>query len=68
MQKRAELIGARYAISERFVDQMGFPEKLLESAGIPSNCKMMSLNSFVAWVHSMFSAEEALKVGSIRTH
>lgn len=47
MQKRAELMGAGYAILKWFADPMHFAMGLFESVGIPSNCKSIRLHAFI---------------------
>lgn len=51
-----------------FADQMRFPKKLLESAGIPGSYEKMPANASMEQMHSTLSVEGALKLGSIRTH
>lgn len=61
IQKRAELMNARYTILECFADLMQFSKKLLEKAGLPVKCKRISPHVLVARVHFKFSCKEAFK-------
>lgn len=67
MQKTADLMAIGYEIFESLTDTMCFLEKLSESAGLPANYDGLSLYAFMAWLHSTFPREDALKVASNRT-
>lgn len=67
IQKRAGLIGTRYAFLESSADHIPFPTMLLESSGLSAYYDRTSLQAFIVRVCSTFPGEEALKVAWTRT-
>lgn len=57
-----------YANLENWANLMRFSKNSLEEAELLENHDRMSIHDFMAWVHSTFPEEEALKLDAICTH
>lgn len=68
MWKRAELMGASYAVLDQFADKMAFPKKLQEKDGIAGSYERISLRAFKDLVQFTFPWEAALEIVVNRTH
>lgn len=53
-QKRVELMGTKYAISERSADLVRYLKKLLENAGLYAIRDRMSVHELIAIKHTTF--------------